>query len=297
MIRKLISVVVVVVFGWVVYGLVEDYKEDALSLYELATEEASDDTEPMLNGKPIEVTPKEQVDAVKGAATNVEELAYAFYSHMRNWETKFTIEFVGDTTNLGDMLDEAYALAKARDGYVLGHLDRMNLTYEYTTKKATITVLQKYLTDTHQEAFVDQQVSRILPTIVTDAMSDEEKVLAVNDYIVRNTIYGTATEASPHSAFAVLMEGQAVCQGYALVAYKMIDLLGIDVKYVTGEADGIGHAWNLVQLNGVWKHLDTTWNDPVPDRGDKVSRDYALLSDEQMMEAHTWLRADYPRAN
>lgn len=297
MIRKLISVVVVVVFGWVVYGLVEDYKEDALSLYELATEEASDDTEPMLNGKPIEVTPKEQVDAVKGAATNVEELAYAFYSHMRNWETKFTIEFVGDTTNLGDMLDEAYALAKARDGYVLGHLDRMNLTYEYTTKKATITVLQKYLTDTHQEAFVDQQVSRILPTIVTDAMSDEEKVLAVNDYIVRNTIYGTATEASPHSAFAVLMEGQAVCQGYALVAYKMIDLLGIDVKYVTGEADGIGHAWNLVQLNGVWKHLDTTWNDPVPDRGDKVSRDYALLSDEQMMETHTWLRADYPRAN
>lgn len=297
MIRKLISVVVVVVFGWVVYGLVEDYKEDALSLYELATEEASDDTEPMLNGKPIEVTPKEQVDDVKGAATNVEELAYAFYSHMRNWETKFTIEFVGDTTNLGDMLDEAYALAKARDGYVLGHLDRMNLTYEYTTKKATITVLQKYLTDTHQEAFVDQQVSRILPTIVTDAMSDEEKVLAVNDYIVRNTIYGTATEASPHSAFAVLMEGQAVCQGYALVAYKMIDLLGIDVKYVTGEADGIGHAWNLVQLNGVWKHLDTTWNDPVPDRGDKVSRDYALLSDEQMMETHTWLRADYPRAN
>ncbi|MBS7344126.1 MAG: hypothetical protein KIG60_00430 [Caryophanon sp.] len=297
MIRKLISVVVVVVFGWVVYGLVEDYKEDALSLYELATEEASDDTEPMLNGKPIEVTPKEQVDAVKGAATNVEELAYAFYSHMRNWETKFTIEFVGDTTNLGDMLDEAYALAKARDGYVLGHLDRMNLTYEYTTKKATITVLQKYLTDTHQEAFVDQQVSRILPTIVTDAMSDEEKVLAVNDYIVRNTIYGTATEASPHSAFAVLMEGQAVCQGYALVAYKMIDLLGIDVKYVTGEADGIGHAWNLVQLNGVWKHLDTTWNDPVPDRGDKVSRDYALLSDEQMMETHTWLRADYPKAN
>ena len=297
MIRKLFSVVVVVVFGWIIYGLVEDYKEDALSLYEAAKEQAADVAEPVMNGAPIEVTPKEDVEVVKGAATNVDELAYAFYSHMRNWETKFTIEFVGDTTNLGSMLDEAYALAKERDGYVLGHLDRMNLTYEYTTKKATITVLQKYLTDAHQEAFVDTQVRNILPTIVTDAMSDEEKVLAVNDYIVRHTKYGTATEASPHSAFAVLMEGQAVCQGYALVAYKMIDLLGIDVRYVTGEADGVGHAWNLVQLNGVWKHLDTTWNDPLPDRGDKVSRDYALLTDEQMMETHKWIRADYPQAN
>lgn len=296
MIRKLFSVVIVVGFGWIVYGLVEDYKEDALSLYESTKEGVTDITETVMNGNPIELLPEQDVVITEGATTNIDELADAFYSHMRNWETKFTIEFVGDTANLGTMLDEAYASAKTRDGYVLGHLDRMDLTYEYTSKKATITVLQKYLTDAHQEEFVDSQVRKILPTIITDAMTDEEKVLAVNDYIVRNTKYGASTTASPHSAFAVVMEGEAVCQGYALLAYKMIDLLDIDVKYVTGEADGIGHAWNLVYVNGAWKHLDTTWNDPVPDRGEKVSRDYALLTDEEMLATHTWLRADYPQA-
>lgn len=296
MIRTLFSIVIVATFSWVIYGLVEDYKEDALSLYGSAKNEMHEAKNAVLSGNPIEVMPPEEEAALQGATTNVKELAEAFYSHMRNWETKFTIEYVGDTTYLGEMLDEAYAIAKNHDGYVLGHLDRMDLTYEYTSKKATITVLQKYLTDPHQEEFVDKQVRHILRTIVTDAMTDEEKVLAVNDYIVRNSVYGTNTTASPHSAFALLMEGQAVCQGYALVAYKMIDLLGIDVKYVTGEADGVGHAWNLVNVNGVWRHLDTTWNDPIPDRGDKVSRDYAFLTDEEMRKTHTWLRADYPQA-
>lgn len=303
MIRKILSLVVVIAFGGALYGLVQDYKEDAVGTVENVKESVStivngtvETAKSIASGEPIKVAEPEQITAVEGAVTTTEQLADAFYANLSNWETKFTIEFQGDTSQLGAMLDEAYASAKMRNGYVQGHLDRMDLTYEYTKTKATINVLQSYLTNAHQEEFVDSQVRKILPTIANDAMTDKEKVLAVNDYIVRNTVYGDATNTSPHSAFTVLMEGQAVCQGYALLAYKMIDLLGIEVLYVTGEAGGIGHAWNLVYVDEKWQHIDTTWNDPVPDRGDKVSHDYAFLNDKEMLKSHTWIRANYPQA-
>lgn len=300
--RKLLTIAVLLFFGWAVYGVVEDYEEAGLSFAEMKSfmsgvaDEAIDTTVTIAQGDPITIDEQEEVVVTSTAVTTTEQLADAFYAHLSNWDTKFTIEFEGDTTTLGTMLDEAYEAAKTRNGYVLGHLEKMNLTYEYTSTRATITVLQSYLTDAHQEQFVDAQVRQILPTIVHDAMTEKEKVLAVNDFIVRQTVYGTATNASPHSAFAVLMEGQAVCQGYALLAYKMIDLLNIDVLYVTGEAGGVGHAWNLVYVDHTWQHLDTTWNDPVPDRDDKVSHAYAFLTDEELLQTHTWVRANYPQA-
>ena len=30
---------------------------------------------------------------------------------------------------------------------------------------------------------------------------------------------------------------------------------------------GEKHVWNAVEINGVWKHLDLTWDDPVASDG------------------------------
>ena len=68
---------------------------------------------------------------------------------------------------------------------------------------------------------------------------------------------------------AVLKEHKGVCQGYALLALKMLRELGIETLYVVGEVNTGPHAWNLVKVDGEWYHLDTTWNDPVPDRGNE----------------------------
>lgn len=139
-------------------------------------------------------------------------------------------------------------------------------------------------------------VQEIVTTLNKSTKTDVEKVKAVNDYIVSNTAYTDNTKASPHSAYTVLAERGGVCQGYALLAHSMLQKLGIETQYIVGYVGQEGHAWNLVKLDGQWYHLDTTWNDPVPDRKGIIRYQYFLVDDRTMARDHTWIAADYPKA-
>lgn len=229
--------------------------------------------------------------------TSVEHLTDSFYAHFKNWETDFTIDYKGSTKNLEQMLEQATTEAAARDDYILGHLGAREIVYEYSAIKAKIGVSQQYLTNPQQELKVEAFVAKLAQSLPRETMSDYEVVRFVNDYIVRNTVYSENAIASPHSAYAVAIEGRGVCQGYALLAYKLLQALGIENRYITGEVASGGHAWNLVKVDGAWYHLDTTWNDPVPDRGQEVSYDYFLKGDAKMREDHYWEQEGYPTAS
>ena len=90
--------------------------------------------------------------------------------------------------------------------------------------------------------------------------------------------------------------------GLFLLTHKLLKGAGIQNKIVEGTAyasdnpQGQLHAWNLVLLDGKWYHLDTTWNDPVPDRDNEVSYTYYLRTDEQMGRDHTWVKSIRRRA-
>lgn len=227
---------------------------------------------------------------------SVDELADAFFYHFSQWETDFEIQYAGDTSHIEELIQQAVEEASQRDHYILGHLGDRKVALSYGKSKASIKVHQQYLTNAAYEQYVDEQVASILSQVDANAMSDFEKVKFVNDYIVKNTVYSTDTVLSPHSAVAVLKEHKGVCQGYALLALKMLRELGVETLYVVGEVHTGPHAWNLVKVNGEWYHLDTTWNDPVPDRGNAVRYRYFLVDDETMKMDHQWEEGNYPKA-
>lgn len=233
----------------------------------------------------------------KQAVTNQKDLTDAIYYYLSNWETEFDITYLGSTADIDHIIQQASEDAAKRNDYINGHLGKRETKYEYTNMKAKIHVSQEYLTNKAQEQVVDKEVAAILSSAKTNHMSDYDKVKFVNDFIVKNTVYGTDTiSASPHSAYAALKEGKAVCQGYALLVQKMLVGLGVESKYVVGEVDTGGHAWNLVKVDGQWYHLDTTWNDPLPDRPNTVSYKYFLVNDKIMKLDHVWKQSDYPQA-
>ena len=43
------------------------------------------------------------------------------------------------------------------------------------------------------------------------------------------------------------------------------------------------HAWNLVYDGYEWKYIDVTFNDPIPDRQDRVLYTYYLLNEKQFL--------------
>lgn len=232
----------------------------------------------------------------KLVVTNAKEMADAMYAYYSSFSPSFEIQYKGSTQRIEKIVEEAYDSAIKRDDYVYGHISKHSIRFEYGKKTAKIFGEQSYLMTPEQAAYVEINAQEIVATIAKNAKTDVEKIKAVNDYIVANTAYTEQTKSSPHSAYTVLAEHGGVCQGYALLAHSMLQKLGFETKYIVGYVGQEGHAWNLVKLDGQWYHLDTTWNDPVPDRKGAIRYQYFLVDDRTMARDHTWIADDYPKA-
>jgi hypothetical protein len=123
----------------------------------------------------------------------------------------------------------------------------------------------EYYTTAKQEKQVDKKVDQILAELDVEDASDYEKVRAVYDYVCQNVTYDHENLENDyymlkHTAYAALVDGTAVCQGYALAIYRLLLELDVDCRIVVGVSSGENHAWNIVELDGVYYNLDATWD-------------------------------------
>lgn len=99
-------------------------------------------------------------------------------------------------------------------------------------------------------------------------------------------------EGLHQSAYGALVDGKAVCAGYAAAYQLLLQKAGIPAYTVIGTStdpagdpddEPIAHAWNAVWLSdGVCVFTDVTWNDS-PDR---IFHHYFNLSFEEMEQDH-----------
>ena len=158
-----------------------------------------------------------------------------------------------------------------------------------------------------------QVVYRVLKENVSSTMTEYQKELALHDYLVEHCEYsnGSPDNDNEFRAYGALVEGQAVCNGYAEAMALLLSCAGVENQYVVGTADNEGrggsssdgdtehkenHAWNLVKVNGLWYHLDTTWDDPVGEQ-EVLSHAYFNMSDALMERDHTWDHEKYNKCD
>lgn len=222
------------------------------------------------------------------------EIAKQFKTYNKNIEVTYKGEFTDINKEIVKIYEEAVALAPYQAGHLTGN---SNIAMQGKSGDMKITITVQYLTELQKEYTVETELNREVANIQAHNFTPIEKIKAVNDYIVAKTAYSENTISSPHSAYALIAEGKAVCQGYALVAHQMLEKLGIETQYITGYVNGNElHAWNLVKVDGQWYHLDTTWNDPTPNREGVFTYNYFLVNDQQLAKDHVWERNDYPKA-
>ncbi|MBV7275004.1 Ig-like domain-containing protein [Clostridiaceae bacterium UIB06] len=227
--------------------------------------------------------------------SSLTELKNSIIKHMYNKDSSFTISYKGDFSTLESDLNNILGDIENTDDYLAVSYSYMKWNAQgYSENLNTITFNFSYLATKEQEDYVDKKVTSILSTLITSSMTDDDKEKTIHDYIVKNVTYDQSY--TYYSAYDALYYGTSVCQGYALLAYKMLKQAGLNVRIITGNAGGESHAWNLVNVRGKWYQLDCTWDDPVPDTG-KVSYDYYNINDTQMGVDHTWNKADYPQAS
>ncbi len=130
----------------------------------------------------------------------------------------------------------------------------------------------------------NEETDKIIASVPTD-LSDAEKALFLHEYIVLNTRYNedvlNNTNAEPESVYCadgVILDGNAVCQGYAYAYRYLLGRVGVYSEVVN--SDAVNHAWNIVLLDGKWYHVDTTWDDPTWDMVGRVMHKNFLVSSE-----------------
>ncbi len=129
------------------------------------------------------------------------------------------------------------------------------------------------------DAVADEAVA-----LVTDDMEDYEKALVIHDWLAVRCEYdqerflsGTVP-AESHTIYGPFINKVAVCDGYAKAYQYILEKLGIPCSLVTSEE--MGHAWNMVEIDGQHYHVDVTWDDPAWDVIGRVMHDNFLLSDQ-----------------
>lgn len=201
--------------------------------------------------------------------------------------------YTGDDDDLKLGLDELLREVFAADDYMAYIVDSYLYTVRTWGPNASIKLSVRYRESLQETKHVEARIREMLPTIISPTMSERSKVKAIHDWIVGNVAYDSTLQR--YTAYEALTTGLAVCQGYSLLAYRMLKAAGINTLIIEGQVDTGNHVWNMVQLDSKWQHLDITWDDPLPDRPDTVSYDYFLKSDEQMKEDHAWVKP-YPVA-
>lgn len=176
--------------------------------------------------------------------------------------------------------------------------------YEYRNGSLVPYLLPGYFPVTEsQQAQFDSTVDSIVKE-GSQLKTELEKALFVHDYLAVNCQYDWdvsvgkgASDQAVFNAYGVLVNRNAVCQGYAMAYILLMRRLGVECCYVGSEA--MNHGWNLIQIGGSWYHVDVTWDDPVPNTEGKSYHRNFLVSDSGIRQTgHTgWNETDLPKAS
>ncbi|SFE11615.1 Transglutaminase-like superfamily protein [Paenibacillus catalpae] len=229
----------------------------------------------------------------------IDQLEEELASHFQSRSEHFTLQYKGDKHKLSDGLQNTINVALSQDDYTAYILDSYLYTIRSWGNLSTIKLEARYRETTEQTAVVDEMVSKAISRIITPQMNEHEKVKAIHDWVVDKLQYDETLKH--YTAYDALTTGTAVCQGYSLLAYKMLKASGIPVLIAEGKVKTGDHAWNMVELSGNWYHLDMTWDDPVVKQAgtqqaeSRLSYNYYLKTDEEMRADHQWVKS-YPAA-
>ncbi len=247
---------------------------------EPADSEAVDDKELKTLGQEVKAATDDDVQKAWEAMTNA----------MLNWEAEVDLS--------------SFNLTKADWDRIWPNVARNNpdLFYMWDCMYYTSAdgIIQKctftYSTGYSQDSVIEYKaaIDNIFNQVIEANMTDEQKALALHDYLVQHIVYDQNAfnnlGIEKRNAYEALVNGIGVCEGYTLAYAALLNKAGIEVDYCRSQQ--MNHIWNYVKLDGKWYHVDLTYDDTTAaeQTGETghVKHTYFLLSDDAMKADHSW---------
>ncbi len=228
--------------------------------------------------------------AADASAANADEFYKALETALKAQTGNFSIAYTGDKAELGltddSALGEVLRTMSARSADGPDNADYPALNVEDGQMgwlDGAYYFDIDYLATQEEIDEVSRRAQEIVDSFDLAAEDDYTKVKLLYEYICTHYTYDDTL--TKFSAYDGLTTGSMVCQGYALLTYKVMWSAGIPCRIVTGVSQQENHAWNIVKLNGVWYNLDTTW-DAADEIGGVMHWNYFLKSEADFI-GHT----------
>ncbi len=155
--------------------------------------------------------------------------------------------------------------------------------------------------------YLKQLLEETAAGLVSPGMSQYDRAKAAFDYLIRCTsmeepiglelwrINGGGETPIPfveQRALSPLRFGVGMCEDYAAALTLLLREMGLSAQYVPGltfsaEGNLVDHAWTVVEIDGVWYHLDSQLEDNISRRG-TVRYKYFLRGDASLSVSHRW---------
>ncbi len=198
-----------------------------------------------------------------------------------------------------ESFEEVQAIFTAfwRDNPQFFYVDNRYSVQHYTAFGKTVYthISLLYTMNAADRLIADKTMENVIRDIV-DSIPDTKdqyiKELRVHDALLNICTYDEEAAANTaanenknvYSAYGALVEGRAVCEGYARAMQLLLTRVGIKSSLISGKSvkTGEGHIWNLVTINGSQYHLDATWNDV----GSSPQHVYFNCTNAQLQRTH-----------
>jgi len=201
--------------------------------------------------------------------------------HLKNVDAEINISQFGYTVNDVSAINNLLTLMVYSNYdiyYVL-----TGFSYNYYTGSGILANLYPMYSTTNKDeinANVKAIESRLdeIASYTDDGMNDLQKLITVYDRLILEAEYDNSLKK--RTVKDLLIDGTAVCAGYASALYALADEFDIPCGFV--RSSEMNHVWNVLYIDGEWYHADVTWDDPVPDKYSRVNHKYFLKSDNWM---------------
>ena len=210
---------------------------------------------------------------------NVDEAALELRKAILNFDDEITLKYKVRTKQDSFFRQEAVDLYQKAVAHTGNPNEGDWLTTQCFVKKhhgdykedgsgyiATATLELEYYTTKEQEQQLQSKIRSIISELNLTGKSDYQKVRAIYKWICSHVTYDHArlndkSYIRKYTAYNAAMTGNAVCAGYAALFYRLALSAGLQVRI----NNSLDHSWNLVRMDGLYYHCDTTWDAGKPE--------------------------------
>lgn len=148
----------------------------------------------------------------------------------------------------------------------------VELTFQYRTDRDTLRAMREQV----------QPVFSSAALYVSGQAQDSIKYAQLQAFLTERFDYTIQSSATP--AYDLLCQGMGDSRAFAQIYAAMCSRIGLEARTVRGTRNGETHWWNLVKVDGAWRHLDLL-----------ASAQYRPMTDSEMT-GYDWDRTAYPAA-